>query len=64
MIIRVELDSSEIAQILAEAWDERDHFIRPEHKHQRVRHLLRLKVKERIEKAMDEAAYEVANGNV
>jgi len=32
-----------------------------EHKHQRIRHLLRLKVKERIEKALDEAAYSIAS---
>lgn len=64
MVIRVEIDSAELAQILSDAWGERDNFTKPEHKHQRVRHLLRMKVKERIEKALDDAAYEVANGKL
>lgn len=64
MTIRVEIDSAELAQILSEAWDERDYFVGPAHRHQRVRHLLRLKVKERIEEALDDAAFEVASGKL
>jgi len=68
MDIKVYLDSTDIAKILGEAWVENDHYLKMEHKHQRIRHLLRLKVKDRIDKALDEAAYEIAsevnNGNV
>lgn len=62
MEIKVYLDSTDISQILTEAWAQNDHYVKPEHKQQRVRHLLRLKVKERIEKALDDAAYEIASG--
>ena len=57
MEIKVFLDSTEIAQILSEAWEERDHFISPEQKHERIRHLLRLKVKNRLEQALNDTAY-------